>query len=116
MDANPHVHDFVDMHHLGDCLLKLGFIDPVLDIERVTMEYESVCTLLKDLRQLGVVNQHGERRRGLTGRRMYQAFVKSYEDMRTSSGALPSSWEIIFGQAMASEHDLGVSIQVNQTK
>jgi malonyl-CoA O-methyltransferase len=111
VDDHPHVHGFTDMHHLGDSLLHLGFKEPVLDIERVTMQYESVATLISDLRALGVVNQNSNRRRGLTGPGRYKMFVQEYESFRTEEDFLPASWEIIYGHARVPEAGLGVQIQ-----
>src|SRR5262252_7176657 len=41
-DAAPHVHPFVDLHDLGDTLAGNGFADPVMDMDIVTVTYDSV--------------------------------------------------------------------------
>lgn len=99
VDDLPHVHGFTDMHHLGDSLLRHGFKDPMLDIDRIVMQYDSVTTLLEDLRNLGVVNQSMGRRRTLTSPGRFRAFVDAYESLRTPQGDLPATWEIIYGYA-----------------
>ena len=33
-DGGVHVHDFIDMHDLGDALVHQGFAEPVVDTER----------------------------------------------------------------------------------
>ena len=109
VDNKPHVHEFADLHHLGDSMLKLGFKDPVLDIDRINMTYESVKTLLSDLRTLGVVNAHMDRQRGLTGPGQIKAMMNAYENFRGEDNLLPSTWEIIYGQAVKPvEHSVNV--------
>ena len=34
--------EFIDMHDLGDALVRAGFIEPVLDVERYTLRYSDV--------------------------------------------------------------------------
>jgi len=99
VDNHQHVHEFADMHHLGDSMLLNGLKDPVLDVDRINMTYENVMTLLTDLRTLGVVNASTARHRGLTGRTKLKAMLNAYEDFRDVDGLLPSTWEIIYGQA-----------------
>lgn len=98
-DEVPHVHDFVDMHHLGDALLALGFENPVLDIDRINLTYPDVGLLLRDLKTLGVVNARSARARGLLGRRRYAALIDAYEAFRDPAGELPSTWEVVYGHA-----------------
>ena len=99
VDDQQHVHEFADMHHLGDSMLLNGLKDPVLDVDRINMTYESVMTLLIDLRTLGVVNASASRHRGLTGRVKLKTMINAYESFRDADGLLPSTWEIIYGQA-----------------
>jgi malonyl-CoA O-methyltransferase len=37
-DPLPHVHDFLDMHDIGDMLVKSRFSEPVMDMEYITMQ------------------------------------------------------------------------------
>ena len=99
VDDGDRVHDFVDMHHLGDALLALGFTDPVLDVDRVNIAYPDVATLLRDMKTLGVVNARRTRPRGMLGRKRFAALVQAYEKYRGDDGDLPSTWEVIYGHA-----------------
>ena len=101
VDDGAHVHEFIDMHHLGDALLALGFVDPVMDVDRITLTYPDVGLLLRDLKTLGVVNARRSRSRGLLGRRRYRALVEAYETFRNDDGELPSTWEVVYGHAFA---------------
>ena len=52
-ERHAHVHRFVDMHDVGDAMLRAGFADPVVDAEIIRMEYRSFRRLLDDLREIG---------------------------------------------------------------
>ena len=93
----PRVHPFIDMHDLGDALVRAGFVSPVLDTEVITVRYDEVIGLMRDLKDLGAVNANLTRPRGLLGRSMLQAAITAYEDFRGSDGKLPSTWEVVYG-------------------
>jgi len=44
---------FADMHNVGDSLVRSGLRDPVLDVDRLTVTYESRESLLDDFRAIG---------------------------------------------------------------
>jgi malonyl-CoA O-methyltransferase len=44
-----------DMHDFGDALIRQGFSDPVMDMEFLTLEYESPILLLRDAQALGLI-------------------------------------------------------------
>lgn len=47
-------HDrFADMHDVGDALVRAGLRDPVLDVDRLTVTYESTQSLLADCQAIG---------------------------------------------------------------
>ena len=46
-------YNFPDMHIIGDILVKLGFSNPVTDIEYITVEYHTLNELLYDMRIIG---------------------------------------------------------------
>ncbi len=98
VDDRPHVHNFVDMHDLGDLLLAAGFADPVLDVERYTLTYDAPGKALRDLKRIGAHNAHQARFAGLTGKARYRRFIDSYETFRRD-GRLPLTYEVVYGQA-----------------
>lgn len=49
---------YVDMHDIGDALLRQGFAEPVMDMEYITLEYEDQQTLIKDAVELGFLLPH----------------------------------------------------------
>lgn len=100
VDASPRVHPFIDMHDLGDVMVRSGFAEPVLDVERYTLEYEDVHKLTEDLRAVGEVNAQRARLKGLTTPRKLDAVRSAYERARRR-GRLPATYEVVFGQAWA---------------
>jgi len=97
-DEQPHVHPFVDMHDLGDMLVAAGFADPVMDVERLTLTYPRFEALIADLRASGQINSLATRRRGLTGRRVWDRARRTYADA-LQAGRLPLSFEVVYGHA-----------------
>jgi malonyl-CoA O-methyltransferase len=106
VSEGAHVNAFLDMHDVGDMLGRAGFADPVMETEHITVEYEDLFTLMRDLKGLGAANATLERPRGLFGRRRLAALVDAYEDFRRD-GRLPATWEVVFGHAWASARVAG---------
>src|SRR5699024_5284495 len=55
-DTGAHVSRFLDMHDIGDTMLRAGLRDPVLDVGRYTLTYETPQGLLRELKGLGATN------------------------------------------------------------
>lgn len=99
VDGQVHVHDFIDMHDLGDALVRARFADPVMDAEPLTLTYTKVAGLLRDLKAIGAHNAAEGRRQALTGKNQFACFEQAYEKFRGADGRLPASHEVIFGHA-----------------
>lgn len=97
-DSYNHINAFFDMHDVGDAMLRAGLSDPVLDVERFTMTYRDVITLMKDLKTLGAINVTGGRAMGLTGKGRLRAVVDAYEQFRVDD-ILPATYEVVYGHA-----------------
>jgi malonyl-CoA O-methyltransferase len=93
-----HVHQFIDMHDLGDALVRNGFAAPVLDVERFTLKYLDVRRVAADLKATGAHNAASGRVRGLTGPRKFAAMQAAYESFR-QEGRLPATYEVVFAHA-----------------
>jgi len=52
-DIGLNTYNFPDMHIIGDILVKLGFTDPVTDVEHITIEYDTLAKLLNEIRLIG---------------------------------------------------------------
>lgn len=101
VDPYPHVHDFTDMHDVGDALMASRFSDPVVDMEKIKLTYTDIFQLMRDLKLLGARNIHPQRRRGLTGKQLIKQLEAEYEPYR-EQGKLPLTYEIIYGLAWGS--------------
>jgi malonyl-CoA O-methyltransferase len=97
--AALHVNAFIDMHDIGDALVRAGFADPVMDQEAITVTYADLGGLLRDLRGVGVRNALSGRGRGLFGPRRLRAVADAYASQHGQKGRLPASWEVVYGHA-----------------
>lgn len=100
LSAEPRVNRFFDMHDIGDWLAHAGFADPVMETERITVNYADVMTLLRDLKGIGANNADIGRPRGMLGPRQLARVTAAYETRRTG-GKLPATYEVIYGHAWA---------------
>ena len=103
----PPAHEFTDMHDWGDMLVAAGFAEPVMDMERITLTFDSPQRALAELRELGR-NLHRARFAGLRGRgwlaqlqrAMQQALAVPGEgEGQSGEGRLALEFEIVYGHA-----------------
>lgn len=106
VDAQEHVHQFLDMHDLGDALLSSGFSDPVVDMEIITTTHQSVRSALADIKSIGASYTGAQKGRGLMGKDRMRKFSTAYEKLRSVDGLLPITWEVVYGQAWVPENRL----------
>lgn len=103
--GDPHgrspVHSFVDMHDLGDMLIRSGFSDPVMDMEHLTLTYTRVEDLFRDLRTSGAMSTRADNI-GLRTPRWRERLRRRYELLRLD-GRLPATFEIVYGHAWKPE-------------
>lgn len=112
-DNRPHVHPFMDMHDIGDALLRAGFADPVMDVERLTITYPGVRALLDELRHLGAGNALAGRAKGLGGKRRLRTMIQAYEALSDAQGRIGATCEVVYGLAWGSA---GVSSTRGETR
>jgi malonyl-CoA O-methyltransferase len=98
VDNCQHVNPFMDMHDIGDGLIRAGLIEPVMDVERYTLTYPDVYKLMHDLKMLGAQTVGSGRQEGLMGKKRQQRMIQGYELFRGEDG-LPASFEVIYGHA-----------------
>jgi len=94
---------WMDMHDLGDALVQAGFRDPVMDMEQLTLTWESPEALLAELRTLGR-NTAPQRFAGLRTPRwheaMRQGLAEGLRGSQTPDGRLQLRFEIVYGHAL----------------
>lgn len=117
VDDEDHVNRFIDMHDIGDALLQDGFAEPVMEAEVLTVTYDSVDQLMRDLKAIGAnvtanstaAAEAGDAyganrsekvsgRKGLGGKSILHTVRQGYEKFR-SNNVLPATYEIIYGHA-----------------
>ena len=94
VDAGPHVNHFLDMHDIGDTLVRAGLAEPVLDVDRLTVQYADPASLFRDLTQTGARNSLRERSRGLLGRRRFEKLVT---ELRGHGAGITLALELVYG-------------------
>lgn len=99
VDAYDHVNEFYDMHDIGDALLQVGFLDPVVDMEHLTLTYPDLPKLFKELKNTGSHLLPGNPEQGLYPRAKWQAMCNAYDGYKTKEGRYPATIEIIYGHA-----------------
>ena len=97
-DGRTHVSRFVDMHDLGDMLVAARYVDPVMDMEQITLTYDNVRALMRDLKSIGARNATRGRPGGLSTRALLDVVEQNYEAFRRD-GKLPATFEVVYGHA-----------------
>ena len=93
--VSPHVAPFADLRELGTLLQRTGFALPVVDSDKLTVRYESVFALMRDLRCMGATNVLTERRRTPLKRATLQRLAEIYaERFADADGRVRATFEI----------------------
>ena len=117
LNGNTHVSRFIDMHDIGDALIRNGFSAPALDVEHYSLTYDSVKAVMTDLKSIGAHNATAGRARGLQGRGFLQNLTQNYEQFRSDTiengGKLPATFEVIYGHAWKAEQKTSLGENVS---
>ncbi len=98
LDGYPHVSRFPDMHDIGDALVCAGFSAPVMDMDMLTLTYDDLAALMRDLKAIGAHNAAAGRRQGMMGKGGWRRLQALYETFRRD-GKLPATYEGVYGHA-----------------
>ena len=94
---SPRVAPFADKPQMGDLLQRAGFSLPVVDSDIVTVTYDSIFPLMRDLRLMGEGNALIERRKTFTPRSIFLHAGNLYASKFSEpDGRIRASFEIIF--------------------
>ena len=105
----PAGHELTDMHDWGDMLVQTGFAEPVMDMERITLTYETPARLLQELAELGR-NFHPARFPALRGRHWKAQLEQALAARLTGpDGRLSLTYEVIYGHALKAPPKIKVS-------
>ena len=95
--VSPRVAPFADVREMGALLQRAGFALPVVDTDRLTVRYDSVLDLMRELRRMGATNILHERRRTPLKRATLECMADIYGDRFTDEdGRLRATFEIVW--------------------
>ena len=93
---SPRVSPFVDLRDMGSLLQRAGFGLPVVDSDRVTVNYGNVLKLMAELRGMGETNALIERRRTPMRRKTLMRAAEIYtEKFGLADGRISATFEIV---------------------
>ncbi len=93
----PRIAPFADKPQMGDLLQRAGFALPVVDSDIVTVTYDSIFSLMKDLRMMGEGNAITERAKHFSARRLFLRAGELYaQKFADADGRIRASFEVIF--------------------
>ena len=101
VDENVHVNTFIDMHDVGDAMIRQGLNEPVLSVEHITLMYQDARKLMRELKAIGAQNINTGRRQTLTGKKRFEKVLAQYELYRIDD-RLPATYEVIYGHGWKS--------------
>ncbi len=107
----PPAQDFTDMHDWGDQLVAAGFAEPVMDMERITLTFQTPGRLLAELRGLGrnLSVARFPSLRGRQWRKQLEATLDGQCRQEGPDGPIALSFEVIYGHALKPAPRLPVS-------
>ena len=76
--AAPRVMPFADVREAGALLQRAGFALPVADVDTITVRYDSMFGLLRDLRAMGATSALAERPRRPATRALFRRAAEHY--------------------------------------
>ena len=98
IDGHTHVNRFIDMHDIGDALVRTGFATPVMDMEKIVLTYDDIKGVMHDLKGIGAHNVTQGRKTGLMGKTAWRDITARYDALRRD-GKLPATYEVVYGHA-----------------
>lgn len=104
VDQRSHVNMFLDMHDIGDAMVRAHLAEPVMDAEHLTLTYRDVYKLMRDLKDIGAHNVTSRRLRGLMGKNKFKQFQQAYEQFRNDD-VLPATYEVVYGHAWSPDSE-----------
>jgi SAM-dependent methyltransferase len=95
--ASPRVLPFTDVRDAGGLLQRAGFALPVADIETVTVRYDSMFSLMRDLRAMGATNALVARSRRPATRALFLRAAEIYaERFSDADGRVRATFSIVW--------------------
>jgi malonyl-CoA O-methyltransferase len=99
VDDAPHVNVFLDMHDVGDALVRHGFQNTVMETDYFRLNYASPQALMRELKTIGATNANPTRTSGLGGRARMREMLDHYP--LDEQYKAPATYEVIFASVQA---------------
>lgn len=94
---SPRVAPFADKQQMGALMQRTGYALPVIDSELITISYDSIFALMKDVRFMAEGNAVSARSKTMTSRSIMMEAAKYYaENYSEADGKIFATFEIIF--------------------
>ncbi|AQX28301.1 MULTISPECIES: methyltransferase domain-containing protein [unclassified Bartonella] len=82
--VSPRIYPFADIRDVGALLQRVGFAMPVVDVEDITIRYNSMFDLMRDLKAMGMQNALLSRSRRPVSKRFFyladEIYAKKFSD------------------------------------
>ena len=104
--AAAHVHPRIDPASFAGLLAAAGFVDPVVDVDRLSLRYASFDTLVRDLRRMASTNRLAERPRRPLLRTGLDAARRAFTALADHEGRTVETVDIVHFAAWSPATDL----------
>jgi NADH dehydrogenase [ubiquinone] 1 alpha subcomplex assembly factor 5 len=95
--ASPRVSPFADAHDIGALMQRAGFALPVVDSDKITVQYANPLKLMQDLRGMGASNAIRNRLMKPTRRAVIMKAARLYhEKFADQDGYVPATFHVIY--------------------
>jgi SAM-dependent methyltransferase len=95
--ASPRVAPFMDVRDAGALLQRAGFALPVADSETLTVRYDTMFDLMRDLRAMGATNALVARSRKPASRRLFMRAAEIYaERFSDPDGRIRATFSLVW--------------------
>ncbi|MDY8110542.1 methyltransferase domain-containing protein [Fulvimarina sp. 2208YS6-2-32] len=95
--VSPRVVPFPDIRDLGALLQRAGFALPVTDTDRLTVRYDTMFDLMRDLRRMGLSNSLAQRSRRPATRGLFVRAAEIYADrFSDGDGRIRATFDFIY--------------------
>jgi hypothetical protein len=93
---SPRISPMIELRDAGALLQRAGFGLPVADKESLNVEYGSIVTLMKDIRNMGEANALIDRRKSFLRRDVLEAAAAFYAKQFGSDERIKASFDVLF--------------------
>ena len=94
--ASPRLSPLTDIRDAGALLQRAGFALPVVDVETVTVTYDTIFKLISDLRGMGETNAVLQRNPAIPPRRLWPVAAERYHTLFAEpDGRIPATFQIL---------------------